>query len=204
MDFSLMQHSTAFLPSSFEQSSIHPPATQQYMVLKRCSPQGARQHMPLPATHGNTCPLSAYTELLHLSCSCHSDSCHPNDSRSYWQRFWPAQRSSLSCGTHSSSDLCYLCGSHSLGKFLAAPLSLPRQLSLSSRLLLDCWLSLSPQHCSAHLLMLHPLVGPAADWQAVDPTAATKCETPKLCAQKCRELNNYNLKQTIVQHQKTL
>ena len=159
---------------------------------------------------GNTCPfrqrMATHATSLHTQNPCTSPALATATlaTSTIFALFWPAQRSSLSCRTHSSSDLCYLCGSHSLGKFLAAPLSLPRQLSLSSQLLLDCCLSLSPQHCSAHLLMLHPLVGSAADWQAVDPTAATKCETPKLCAQKCREFNNYNFQQTIVQHQKTL
>ena len=142
--------------------------------------------MPSLCVHGiNSCTSP---------CSCHSDSCHLSDSRSYWQRFWPNQRSSLSCGTRSSSDLRSLGGSHSLGKFLAAPLSLPQQLSLSLRLLLDYWPSLSPQHCSAHLL-LHPLVGPAANRHAVDPPLPPNVSDPN-SAHEMSELKNYNLQQS--------
>ena len=137
--------------------------------------------------HGNTYPLSAYTELT------------PAPLLLLPQRLLPPQRFSLLLAAIlaailarsallallrncSSSDLRSLGGSHSLGKFFAAPHSLPRQLSLSSRLLLERRLSLSLQRCSARLLLLRLLVGPAADRRAVDPTAATKCERPELRA----------------------
>ena len=82
--------------------------------------------------------------------------------------FWSVQRSSLSW--HLT---CYR-------QVSCCPLCLPWQLLLSSRLWLT-WLSsqslLSPSVfwlCFAHLLLLHPLVGPATDWWAVDPTTANK------------------------------
>ena len=95
-------------------------ATRLYRVLNRRSdpsrcqathaPSGnARQHLPPLCVPGTRAPL------LLLS----------------------APRS-LTELAPCSSDLRSLGGSHSLGKFLAAPLSLPRQLSLSSRLSLDC------------------------------------------------------------------
>ena len=70
---------------------------------------------------------------------------------------------------------------------LSASFLLPLSLFLGScRSLRDSYSNASRRSrlntSSAHLLLLRPLVGPAADWRAVDPTTATKCERPELRA----------------------
>ena len=152
---------------------------------------GARRHTPPPSTHGNTCLSASSCQQLWQ----HTDLSAPllllpQRSSLLLAAIPSTQRSllALSCGNfRSSSDLRSFGNPRSRSLVMSwpipssrgpLPLSGCRSISNSGPLALLYIAGLSPR--SLDLSSCCTLrVGPAADWRAVDPTAATKCNGPE-------------------------
>jgi len=196
-----LQYSAAFFTRSNLHSVVHGVSTSLYPQLAATQTwQHSHVHLLLAVHRATHAPFPA----MHGDIFCTPLPVTPQQRQSSWSYLTSAsgtlapQQSSFSqaaipiCSAHLAllwpllpSDVCSLGGSCTLGIGSHCPLSLSAAVSLCLIHLpvteLLCILALLA--CTFCLLLLHLVVGPAADWWAVDPTAATKCNLPsgKIC-----------------------